>query len=130
MMKKKNNFGWTIFEKSFTLLLVSFLLVNCLNVFLDYKFAKEDVIDALSSRKITPAFIELNKTFSQKYHSIYNEEFLETVNTFLEDTNYQYEYDWEILILDDQYNLVHTNEHPLYIDFMVISMRLLDVAMI
>ncbi len=118
-MKKKNNFGWTIFEKSFTLLLVSFLLVNCLNVFLDYKFAKEDVIDALSSRKITPAFIELNKTFSQKYHSIYNEEFLETVNTFLEDTNYQYEYDWEILILDDQYNLVHTNEHPLYIDFMV-----------
>lgn len=118
-MKKKNNFGWTIFEKSFTLLLVSFLLVNCLNVFLDYKFAKEDVIDALSSRKITPAFIELNKTFSQKYHSIYNEGFLETINTFLEDTNYQYEYDWEILILDDQYNLVHTNEHPLYIDFMV-----------
>ena len=119
MMKKNNRLNWTIFGKSFMVLLVSFLLVNVLNIFLDYQFAKEDVIHALSAGKTKDAFIDLNQAFSQKYHSIHNKEFLNKVNTILEDRNLEYEYDWEVLVLDQQYNLVHINEHNIFIDFQI-----------
>ena len=119
MMKKNNRLNWTIFGKSFMVLLVSFLLVNVLNIFLDYQFAKEDVIQALSTGKTTDAFIDINQAFSQKYHSIHTKEFLNKVNTILEDRNLEYEYDWEVLVLDQQYNLVHINEHNIFIDFQI-----------
>lgn len=118
-MKRKNSSSWTIFSKSFIVLLISFLLVNVLNIYLDYYFAKEDLICALSTEKMKEAFVDFDISFSKKYHSIHNKDFLNKIDTFLEDINLENEHDWEIMVLDQQYNLVHVSEHNIFIDFQI-----------
>lgn len=76
MKKIKSIFRWTIFKKTFMLLLVGFMLVNIVNIYLDFYYTKERVMSSMSVYINKESVLKLSSDFSEVYHRLDNEEFL------------------------------------------------------
>lgn len=117
MKKIKSFFRWTIFKKTFMLLLVGFMLVNIVNICLDFYYTKERVMSSMSDYIDSELMFKLSSDFSEIYHQLDNEEFLERVNIL----TYEYYSDNEIssgrmgsLLLDKEYNMINSQKDTEY----------------
>lgn len=117
MKKIKSFFRWTIFKKTFILMLVGFMLVNIVNICLDFYYTKERVMSSMSDYIDSESMLKLSSDFSASYHQLDNEEFLERVNVL---TN-EYYSDSEVssgriesLLLDKKFNIINLQKNKEY----------------
>lgn len=122
MKRPKKIFRWTIFKKTFVLMLMGFMLINIVNVYLDFYYTRNRVMDTMSDCVNSAELLNLSSDFSENYRQLDNKEFLKRFNTF-DDDYYYYSINQissgriEALLLDKNYHIINPKKMEYYSSF-------------
>ena len=103
MNRLKIVFQLTLFKKVFLLLMMSFTVINLVNIYLDFEVAKNNQYKLLENQYLKSIVNNLGQTFYEKYNKIDDDFFKEVTTTFSKD---MYAID-TVLILDKNGQVVY-----------------------
>lgn len=115
MIKSKIKWRWTLFNKTFLILLASFCFMNLFNIFLDYQIALQAERDKLNDRYLEQRVNQIAYDFPEKYGELSEEFYNEIDQTFLNEPYHTDKVFITDLSNDSIYDLSRKNETVLSI---------------
>lgn len=97
----------TIFKKTFMILLFSFVLMNVVNVYLDYRYTKNEFISSLDDANLRKQGMALSYEMSQNHDLLDSQDFQKKIIDFCKEESAKTSHLFDVLVVDQNYQMLY-----------------------